>query len=273
MTTSPATTVRRAAGARRDSVFARVLVGVDGTEAGLEACRQAARLVEPDGWIELVAAVNFGEAALTGWSAPRVAEKLERDAEEALAAARAVVGERATTRLVNGSATACLFREIEDADATLVALGTHGRSRASEIVLGGCAGQLLHSAPSAVLIARPPFAEALFPRALVVGIDGSREADGAFRVAQSLANRFGAPLRAVTALRGKGIDLPAAHLRTPFVEAIDEEPVEALTRASLDADLLVVGSRGLHGVRALGSVSERVAHRARCSVLVVRPHG
>ena len=37
-----------------------------------------------------------------------------------------------------------------------------------------------------------------------------------------------------------------------------------------DADLLVVGSRGLHGVRALGSVSERVAHRAPCSVLVVR---
>jgi nucleotide-binding universal stress UspA family protein len=31
-----------------------------------------------------------------------------------------------------------------------------------------------------------------------------------------------------------------------------------------------VGSRGLHGVRALGSVSERVAHDARCSVLVIR---
>jgi nucleotide-binding universal stress UspA family protein len=31
-----------------------------------------------------------------------------------------------------------------------------------------------------------------------------------------------------------------------------------------------VGSRGLHGLRALGSVSERVAHDASCSVLVVR---
>jgi nucleotide-binding universal stress UspA family protein len=37
------------------------------------------------------------------------------------------------------------------------------------------------------------------------------------------------------------------------------------------SDLLVVGSRGLHGIRALGSVSERVAHKAPCSVLVVRP--
>jgi nucleotide-binding universal stress UspA family protein len=39
---------------------------------------------------------------------------------------------------------------------------------------------------------------------------------------------------------------------------------------SADADLLVVGSRGLDGFRALGSVSERVAHEASCSVLVVR---
>jgi nucleotide-binding universal stress UspA family protein len=38
------------------------------------------------------------------------------------------------------------------------------------------------------------------------------------------------------------------------------------------ADLIVLGSRGLNGIEAflLGSVSERVAHRAPCSVLIVR---
>jgi nucleotide-binding universal stress UspA family protein len=35
-------------------------------------------------------------------------------------------------------------------------------------------------------------------------------------------------------------------------------------------DLVVIGSRGLHGLKALGSISERVAHQAECSVLVVR---
>ena len=34
--------------------------------------------------------------------------------------------------------------------------------------------------------------------------------------------------------------------------------------------LVVLGRRGLHGLKALGSVSERVAHQAKCSVLVVR---
>jgi nucleotide-binding universal stress UspA family protein len=35
--------------------------------------------------------------------------------------------------------------------------------------------------------------------------------------------------------------------------------------------LVVIGSSGRTGIKALGSVSERVAHRARCSVLVARP--
>src|SRR6266496_4021085 len=42
------------------------------------------------------------------------------------------------------------------------------------------------------------------------------------------------------------------------VELVDGDPVSVLVAASRDADILVVGSRGLHGVRALGSVSERI---------------
>ncbi len=48
------------------------------------------------------------------------------------------------------------------------------------------------------------------------------------------------------------------------------EPARALVGASGIVDLVVVGSRGPHGLKALGSVSERVAHQALSSVLVVR---
>ena len=39
-----------------------------------------------------------------------------------------------------------------------------------------------------------------------------------------------------------------------------------------DADLIVTGSRGLHGAKAMlvGSISEALTKKARCSVLVVR---
>jgi nucleotide-binding universal stress UspA family protein len=48
------------------------------------------------------------------------------------------------------------------------------------------------------------------------------------------------------------------------------ERLAAQTVAAGRADLVVVGSRGLRGLRALGSVSERVADGASCSTLVVR---
>ncbi len=56
----------------------------------------------------------------------------------------------------------------------------------------------------------------------------------------------------------------------PTLEERDERVLDLLHTISEEADLVVVGSRGLRGIRALGSVSERVAHEALCPVLVVR---
>ena len=49
------------------------------------------------------------------------------------------------------------------------------------------------------------------------------------------------------------------------------DPAEELVRASHDADLLVVGSRGTGAFAALrlGSVSDKVTHHAACPVVVV----
>ena len=77
----------------------------------------------------------------------------------------------------------------------------------------------------------------------------------------------------ITATRDAHVDLETAHRLAPQLEEHDGRAVDVLTTAAETSDLLVVGSRGLRGVRALGSVSERVAHDAEHSVLVVRTHG
>jgi nucleotide-binding universal stress UspA family protein len=251
-----------------EAVFGCVVAGVDGSEAGFEAARQAARLVGPDGSLELFTAVYLVEATLAGWSARRIRAELEREAGEAARIAAEIGGARADSRLVNGPPVPSLLRELRARAATLVVVGTHGHSRASEIVIGGVAGELLHSAPCSVCIARPPADGQRFPHSILVGVDGSPQSETAAAVASHLAGRFGARLSLLTALGGKGLDRDrAAALRALPVPG---DPVDTLVEASADADLLVVGSRGLHGLRALGSVSERVAHRAPCSVLVVR---
>ncbi len=50
------------------------------------------------------------------------------------------------------------------------------------------------------------------------------------------------------------------------------DPGAVIVEAAKDADLVVVGSRGLNPVERLllGSVSSKVVHRAPCDVLVVR---
>ena len=66
--------------------------------------------------------------------------------------------------------------------------------------------------------------------------------------------------------------LGGAQPASVTVSAVIGFPVEELVKASGDADVLVVGSRGTGGFTKLimGSVSDQVMHHAHCPVAVVR---
>jgi nucleotide-binding universal stress UspA family protein len=68
----------------------------------------------------------------------------------------------------------------------------------------------------------------------------------------------------------------AAHARMGGVEStthtVPGDPADALLEVAekVGATLIVVGSRGMHGMkRVLGSVPNKVSHSATCSVLIV----
>ena len=252
------------------SVCERILIGVDGRKGSLDACRQAARLARPGATLEAAFASLFPPATARALGVEDVAERLERTSSLALGAAERILGPNARLRLLEGFTVEALLDESKRLQATLLAIGPPEHSRIEEIVLGGVGGELLHQARCSVLVARPVPSEANFPRSIVVGIDGSEPAGFAYDVAAQLATRFHSEIRVMVADGGKHVDLEEILRRHPGVEVVAGAPVEALVESAACADLLVVGSRGLHGLRALGSVSERVAHEAACSVLVVR---
>lgn len=255
------------------SLFDRVVCGVDNSEAGVGAARVAGLVTAPAGTLTLVSAHDDSIAVHAGWSMAGILAELAAEAQSALARGRDEA-ERlhpVVTRLVAGDPRQALLEEIAREDATAVVVGSHGLSRASGIALGAVSTHLLHEAPCAVVIARGAIEPAAWPSRVVVGLDGSADSARAYEAAAALAPRFGAEVRAVAATRDAHVDLDAVRRIAPDCEVREAEALETLLDASETADLVAVGSRGLRGLRALGSLSERLAHQARCSVLVVRP--
>jgi nucleotide-binding universal stress UspA family protein len=140
------------------------------------------------------------------------------------------------------------------------------------------------------------------PERIVVGTDGSESAKVAVQEAVRLAESLGAEVHLVSGykpLRGAKIvgapegaakvwaPLPDANVETVLgqaaagvrirevpveTHALEAEPADALLKVAddVDANMIVVGSRGMHGARrVLGSVPNEVSHKARCNVLIV----
>ena len=255
------------------SLFDRVVCGVDSSAAGTSAARAAALLTAPEGSLTLVTVDDPSIAVHAGWAMPHVLEELAEDARSALerGCAEAAPTHPVESMLVRGDPRQILLAELDRRQATLVAVGSHRLSRATGIALGAVSTSLLHEAPCAVLIARDPIELGSWPRSVVAGIDGSPGSAAALAAARTLSTRLRVPIRVIVATQHAHVDLGAAYRLAPDLEEHDARPLDALIVASESTDLVVVGSRGLRGIRALGSLSERLAHDARHSVLVVRP--
>jgi len=254
------------------STFDRVVCGVDSSEAGLVAARVAGLVAAPAGQLTLVSVNDPSVAVHAGWGMSHVLEALEAEARSALQRGRDEAGapHALRTHLVDGDPLQGLLAEIARQEATTVVVGSHGLSRATGIALGAVSTYLLHEAPCSVLVARGTVDRDRWPRRIVVGVDGSSDSAAAIAVARELGSRFRAAVRAIVATKDSHVDLDAARRVAAECEEHEAGALDALNVASESSDLVIVGSRGLHGLRALGSLSERLAHEARCSVLVVR---
>lgn len=142
----------------------------------------------------------------------------------------------------------------------------------------------------------------IFPTRILLATDGSTDAELALSTAVDLADSTNSELHVVTVAPG----YPSYDVRKPEVveqlreqaESILEDQVQKIEQRGgkvaekhlrvsgrhradqivqvaeeIGAGLIVMGSRGLGGVRRalIGSVSDSVVRHAHCPVLVVRP--
>ncbi len=255
--------------------FARILCGVDGSPEAESAAWQAAVLV-PGAHMTLLGVIvpGFAESVVSAIPAAGAQqEELGRAAARSnLARTRAVVeqaGATAVSPIEVGPPAALLLRAADRLHAGMIAVGSHGNGRTAGIVLGSVATRLIHDARCSVLLARPTTADP-YPRSIVVGVDASDWSLLALAAARAISKRLGVPLRVVhVGVEPTTPEQILAAVDTDVEQIRTRSPAAGLASCVTSADVLVVGSRGLHGLRALGSVSEAVAHRAPSSVLVV----
>jgi nucleotide-binding universal stress UspA family protein len=265
---SPASELVQVTADHRHGIFGRIVVGTDGSAEATLALHLARRLRSEDGRLLALSVAELHHAWRTGMEAGRWVRWLRTAAEDVrrIAAQELAGDDGSTTRMVDGRADEALLGAARATGADLLAVGSTGSSRAAGFVFGSVATAIVHQAPCSILVARGDPSPAHFPERILVGTDGSSAAADAEAVAQTLADAHGASLRRLMATGGKDI-----AERTAVVAELDARgPVDALVDAARECDLLIVGSRGLHGFKSLGSVAERVAHRAPCPVLIVR---
>jgi nucleotide-binding universal stress UspA family protein len=282
-----------------------VLVGVDGSEDSRTALRWAAATA---------AALQLPLRAMWAWHYPsdailsvgnihlpepqRADELIETQLRHLLTDVLGDDGAAVAVEVGRGPGAGALLRAAED-EPTMVVVGSRGLGGFKGLLLGSVSRQLCEHAPCPVTVVRRTApVDPVQLDTIVVGVDGSADAERALTFAAELAARTEAELVVANAT-GPGdvvhprdvdpyVDLGArrrlveewcaplqGHALDLHLAVVAGDARSALLQVAEDraADLLVVGSRG-HGPVTrllLGSVASSLAQHSEVPVTII-PH-
>ncbi len=229
--------------------------------------------------------------------------KLQEEAEKI----RGMGGKIAEVHASAGRPDAEIVRAAEELDAGLVILGSRGLGPVRRVVMGSVSDSVVHHSHGSVLIVRDGGGEdGSLSGPVLLAVDGSRQAQVATEAAVEISSATGSGLHVVFVMP-TAEHLYGHHLYSEEVKRSVREQAESDVEAFLDerrgwieahggevedtqvavgrpdaeivrlaeelqAGLIVVGSRGLGGVRRalMGSVSDSVVRHAHGPVLVAR---
>ena len=261
--------------------FATALCAIDGTGESFASVRQAAELTGPDGELTLLVVTSHRhEAELRGPAIPpaRASEIVERARQTAAAAGVSAEVEvdpaGPPAKVVQGWA----------ADRDLLAIGTPATSWFGAMFMGGVAATAEDVLSTPLLVSRASERRQDCAPRILVASDGLEGSDALIGLAGRLAQ---AQEGSVTLLHMLGsesrmhphrIQHQAERLQALLGERAELQIEPGLARNAVidsarerDASLILLSSRRLTGMHAVGSVSRRVVHQAHCPVLLMPP--
>jgi nucleotide-binding universal stress UspA family protein len=297
------------------TLTSRILLPLDGSELATIAIPYARALATPETELVLVRAVADPTPMneLAGTSAYPVGRILARNREQAedyLGAVAEVLRDVAptiTTHAAIGEPPETILDAIQEHDATLVIVASHGRGFLGRVVVGSVADRIARAATVPVLVVHPTHHAQLPVHAdsraridrLLVPLDGSAMARQALPVVESLGVQLDLPVHLIRALPTReeiaahpdpvehgyyegmiaaAQDLLAAeavHLRASGLTVTASSYIGPPAATILDEagarDIVVMTSHGRGGVRRwlMGSVAERLIRAGEAPVLLV----
>jgi nucleotide-binding universal stress UspA family protein len=261
--------------------FARALCALDGSPESVGAVRHAASLAGPGGHLTLLLVTAFrNEPELRS---PAIApERASEIIDEALAVAQEAGVEASVEVDPEGPPGRVVLEYCAGQD--LLAIGTPATSWFGAMFMGGVAATAEEYLTRPLLISRAAGREVALHERILVASDGFETSDPLVAVAGELAAERGGSVtllhvldaesrmhphrieRQAELLRGllgerARVRVETGHARHVVIEAARAE----------DCSLVLLSSRALKGLHAVGSVSRRVVHRAPCPVLLIPP--
>jgi nucleotide-binding universal stress UspA family protein len=283
MNRTPATQRTHGSAVNAVALLADALCAVDGSEGSIAAVEQAAALAGPGAHLTLLEVTSFrtmGEhrsPAIPPVDAKRILDRAVRIANDA--------GVSSTVEVDPASPPGRVILEWSTKH-TFLAMGSPSTSWFGGLFLGGAADAALGELATPLLVARPRAADADLKDRIVIASDGLDGSDEMVAFAGELAKSRGASVSLLHALgplerkaRRERVQEQARKLESLLGDAVSAAYIQTGSARKLivehagreRASMIVMGTRKLHGMRAIGSVSRRVAHEGPCSVMLVPP--
>jgi nucleotide-binding universal stress UspA family protein len=271
----------------------KILVPVDGSASSLMAEETAAKIAKKTG--ANITVLHIIREPMLGYRLPSKIEEeimghIEQEAEKITREALTIFAEER----VNADLKVVRWRDPADTilefskNYDLIVIGAHGENEKSPYALGSITKKVIHHTKNPLLVVK----RVSVLSNMLVCVDGSENALKALKYGAQLADKMDSDITLLNVQEKRMFDYApdvvedlGKKILSKAAEVIGEKKLKINRKLEIGVpadvivevaekgnhDLIIMGSRGLGKVKRflLGSVSDDVSHKAKCSVLIV----